>query len=111
MAASGVGLLSTIIAAPVAIGIQAGAIVCRLLGKFIGRWLQAEAKKNTIRSMACLSKLNLIADRILAALTDDKISDEEFRKILPEGKKYDQMKAGIRERQKRGLSEVEKRNL
>ena len=42
LAASGVGLLSTIIAVPVAIGIQAGAIVCRLLGaggKYIGRRL------------------------------------------------------------------------
>ena len=32
LAASGVGLLSTIIAAPVALGRQAGAIVCGLLG-------------------------------------------------------------------------------
>ena len=32
LAASGVGLLSTIIAAPAVIGLQAGAIVCGLLG-------------------------------------------------------------------------------
>ena len=32
LAASGVGLLSTIIAAPVATGLQAGAFVCGLLG-------------------------------------------------------------------------------
>ena len=32
LAASGVGLLATIIAVPVAIGMQAGAIVCDLLG-------------------------------------------------------------------------------
>ena len=37
LAASGVGLLSTIIAAPVAIGLQAGAIVCGLLG-VAGNW-------------------------------------------------------------------------
>ena len=40
LAASGVGLLSTIIAAPAAIGLPAGAIVCGLLGaggKFVGR--------------------------------------------------------------------------
>ena len=39
LAASGVGLLATIIVAPVALGIQAGAIVCRLLeaGGKIGR--------------------------------------------------------------------------
>ena len=32
LAASGIGLLSTIIAVPVAVGLQAGAIVCGLLG-------------------------------------------------------------------------------
>ena len=32
LAASGVGLLATIIAAPVALGLQAGVIVCGLLG-------------------------------------------------------------------------------
>ena len=48
LAASGVGLLSTIIAAPVAIGLQAGAIVCGLLGAggiLVGRKLQAKGQK------------------------------------------------------------------
>ena len=48
LAASGVGLLSTIIAATVAIGLQAGAIMCGLLGaggKLVGRRLQAKARK------------------------------------------------------------------
>ena len=56
LAASGVGLLSTIIAAPVAIGLQAGAIVCGLLGaggKLVGRRLQAKARKHDlIRGLA-----------------------------------------------------------
>ena len=56
LAASGVGLLSTIIAAPVAIGLQAGAIVCGLLGsggKSVGRRLQAKARKHDlIRGLA-----------------------------------------------------------
>ena len=42
LAATGVGLLSTIIAVPVALGLQAGAIVCGLLGageKLVGRRL------------------------------------------------------------------------
>ena len=49
LAATGVGLLSTIIAAPVAIGIRAGTIVCGLLGavgKLAGRRLQAKARKH-----------------------------------------------------------------
>ena len=94
LAASGIGLLSTIIATPVAIGIQAGAVVCGLLGasgKVLGRRLQAKATKhNQIRVLA-ESKLNSVADCISAALTDDKISDEEFRLILSEIDKYNQM--------------------
>ena len=46
LAATGLGLLSTTIAAPVAIGIGAGAIVCGLLGavwKLASQRLQAKA--------------------------------------------------------------------
>lgn len=75
---------------PVAIGMQAGAITCGLLrasGKFISRRFQSKARKNDqIRSLA-EAKLNKIADRISAALTDDEIADEEFRLIFPEGNK------------------------
>ena len=67
LAVSGVGLLSTIIAVPVAIGIQAGAIVCGLLGadgKFIGRRLQAKAREHDQIRVLAESKLNTITDRI-----------------------------------------------
>ena len=103
LAASGVGLLSTIIAAPVAVGLQAGGIVCGLLGaggKFIGQRLHVKARKHDPGPAG--SKLNTIADRISTALTDDKISKEEFRLILSELDKYDQMKAEIRGCQKQG---------
>ena len=98
MAATGVRLLTTIIAAPVAIGLQAGAIACGLLGaggRFICRRLEAKARKHDQIRVLAISKLNSIADRISAALTDD-ISEEEFRRILSEVDKYDQMKAEIR---------------
>ena len=58
LAASGIGLLSTIIAATVATGIQVEAVVCGLLGaggKLIGRRLQAKAK-NIIRSVSWLTQ-------------------------------------------------------
>ena len=96
LATSGVGLLSTIIAVPVAVGLQAGAIVCGLLGaggKFIGQRLGVKARKHDQICVLAKSKLNTIADRISTALTDDKISEEEFRLILSEFDKYDQMKA------------------
>ena len=110
MAATGVGLLTTIIAAPVAIG-------CRLLGaggRFICRRLEAKARKHDQIWVLAVSKLNSIADRISAVLTDDKISEEEFRLIVSEVDKYDQMKIEIcRGRQKEGggLSENEKKQL
>ena len=103
LAASGVGLLSTIIAAPVAIGLQAGAIVCGLLEageKLISLRLQAIARKHDLIRGLAESKLNTIADRISVALNDGKITEERFRLILFEVDKYNQMKAEIRGHQK-----------
>ena len=115
LAASGVGLLATIVAAPVAVGQQAGAIACGLLGaggKFIGRRLEAKARKHDQIRVLAESKLNTIADRISTALTDDKISEEEFRLIVSELDKYNHMKVEIRGRRKQGgLPEGEKKQL
>ena len=113
LAASGVGLLSTIITVPIAIGTQAGAIVCWLLGaggKFIGWKLQAKARKHDQIRVLAETKLNTIADRISAALTNDKISDEEFRLILSEVRKFKQTKAEIRGRQRQVSSSDEKKS-
>ena len=114
MAATCVGLLTTIIAAPVAIGFQAGAIACGLLGaggRFVCRKLEAKARKHDQIRILAISELNTIADRISTALTDVKISEEEFRLILSQVDKYDQMNAEIRRgRQKEdGLSKNEKK--
>ena len=109
LSVSGVGLLSTIIA-PVATGLQAGAIVCGLLGaggKLLGRRLQAKARKHDLIRCLAESKLNTIADFV--ALNDDKITEEEFRLILSMIDKKKQMKAEIRGRQKLSLSEDEKK--
>ena len=116
LAASGVRVLRTIIATPVAVGLQAGAIACGLLGasgRFICRKLEAKARKHDQIRVLSVSKLNSLADRISAALTNDKISEEEFRLILSEVDKYNQMKAEIRRgRQKGGgLPETEKKRL
>ena len=115
MAAMGVGLLMTIIATPIAIGLQARVIASGLLGaggRFICWKLEAKARKHDQIRVLAISKLNSIADRISAALTHDKISEEEFHLILSEVDKYDQMKAEIlRGRQKEGgLPETEKKN-
>ena len=69
-----------------------------------------KARKHNLILGLAESKLNTIADRISFALNDDKITEEEFRLILFEVDKYNQMKAEIRGHQKHsgGLSEDEK---
>ena len=78
--------------------------------KLVGRRLKAKARKHDLIRRLAESMLNTIADRISTVLTDDKITEEEFRLILSEVDKYNQMKAEIRGRQKQrgGLSENEK---
>ena len=114
LAASGVGLLSTITAATVAICLQVGAIVCGLVGagrKLVGQRLQAYARKRNLIHGLAESKPNTIADHISVDLNDDKITEDEFSLILSEVDKYNQMKAEIRGHQKQsgGLSEDEKK--
>ena len=116
LSATSRGLLSTIIAMSVALGLQAGAIVCGLLGSggtLIGQMLPAKARKHDLIRGLAESKLNTIADRISTVLTDDKITEKEFRLILPKVDKYNQMKAEIlgHQRQSGGLSEDKENRL
>ena len=80
MGIGGVGLLSTMIAAPVVLGLEAAALACGLLGgagKVVSRCLAVEAKKHDeIRVLT--GKLNTIADHTSTALIDGEISDHEI---------------------------------
>lgn len=95
----GVGLLSTVIAAPVVLGLEIAALVCGTLGiagKFVGRRLSVKAKKHDEVRVLAHSKLNTITDCVSSALMDGRISDDEFRLIVAEVDKYNDMKAEIR---------------
>ena len=73
MVATGVGLLTTIIATPIAIGLQAGAIASGLLGaggRSIYRKLEAKARKHDQIRVQAVSKLNSIADKISAEVRE-----------------------------------------
>jgi len=99
MGVTGVSLLSTIVAAPVVLGLEIAALVCGTLGvagRFIGRRLAVKAKKHDEVRVLAESKLNTIADHVSSALMDGRVSDEEFRLITSELDKYDQMKSQIR---------------
>ena len=107
MGAVGVGLLSTIIAAPIVVALEAAAVACGLAGiagiagiagKYISRQLLVKAKKHDEIRVLALSKLNSITDVISNALRDGRISPEEFKLVLDEVEKYGLMKASIREK-------------
>ena len=78
--------------------------------KLVGRRLQAKTRTHDLIHGLAETKLHTIADRISVALNDDKITEEEFRLILSEADKYNQMKNEIRGHQKHtgGLSKDEK---
>ena len=101
MGAAGVGLLSTIIAAPVVVALEAAALACGLAGiagKYISRRLLVKAKKHDEIRVLALSKLSSITDVISNALRDGHISPEEFKLVLDEVEKYGKMKADIRKK-------------
>ena len=94
MGIGGVGLLSTIMAAPVVLGLEIAALACGLLGvtgKFIDRRLSVKAKKHDKVRVLAESKLNTIAGHVIKALADGQISDEEFHLIIDEAQIYTQM--------------------
>ena len=101
MGAAGVGLLSTIIAAPVVVVLEAAALACGLAGiagKYISRRVLVKSKKHDEIRVLALSKLNSITGVISNALRDGHISPEEFKLVLDEVEKYGQMKADIRKK-------------
>ena len=87
-----VGLLSTIIKAPVVLGLEAAALACGRLGvagKVVSRRLAVKDKKHGEIRVLALSKLNTIAD---TDLIDGEDSDHE---VLNEVEKYNNLKGQI----------------
>ena len=113
MGVAGVGLLTTIIAAPIVVGLEAAAVACGLAGiagKYVSRRLLVKAKKHDEIHVLALSKLNSITDIISNSLRDGHISPEEFKAVLNEEEKYRQMKASI-QKKTRKVGEATKNEL
>ena len=84
---TGVGLLSTIVAAPAVIGIEAVSIVMgllRVVGNQAIKKMSLKIEKHEKIAMLAVSTLNTISSLISKALTDDFISNEEYSLILLE---------------------------
>jgi hypothetical protein len=96
---AGVGLLSTIVLAPVVVGLEAASVACGAIGiasKFVARRLAAKEHKHDEIRILALAKANTIATHVSDALRDGNVSDEEFRIIMEEIAKYEDMKSSIR---------------
>ena len=96
---TGVGLLSTIVAAPAVIGIDAVSIVMGLLrvgGNQAIKNLSLKIEKHEKIAMLAVSSLNTISSLISKALSDDSISDGEYSLMLLEFEMFTRMKEDIR---------------
>lgn len=104
--ASGVGsvtALSTVIGAPVAVGLSAvaatGGLLC-MVGRVIGRRLESIVKKHDRIAISARTKKNSIDVIISEAIRDDKISDAEFKIVIDEWDRYQILRDSIREKSK-----------
>ena len=106
---TGVGLLSTIVVAPVVIGMEAVSIVMKLIG-FVGnhaiKKMSLKIEKHEKIAILAVSSLNTISSLISRALSDDSISDDEYSLILFEFETFTRMKEDLREKSKTSLEKT-----
>ena len=105
---AGVGLT-----APNMLPLEIVAIVCGYMGicvKLLRRKLMTKTQKHYEMKTLGESKLNSIKSLISTALNDGQISDQEFKRVLDEQNKYNELKDKTHTKQV-GLSEQEKKKL
>ena len=97
--ASGVGVLTTIVAAPIAIAMGSVAAVCSglsMASKVALRRFTIKAKKHDDIRILAEATLNRVQDLVSAALSDSQIDENECHVILSEKEKYMEAKHAIR---------------
>ena len=98
LAITGVDLLSTIVAAPAAIGMKAVSIfmgLLRVVGIRAIKEISLKIEKHEKIAIFAVSALNTISSLILKALADDFISDEEYSLILLDFETFTRMKEDL----------------
>ena len=108
--AGGVALLSTVIAAPSDIAIEGMTIFTgflSIIGKYSVKMSTSKAEKHEKIKTIASAKLDTIASHVSKALSDNKITDEEFRLILEELEKYKVMKEFRSKTKKKIATETE----
>ena len=97
--AATITVLSTIVAAPIAVALQAlavGAGVFSVIGRVVNRKLTLKSEKHRQIKTLAEAKLNTITDYVSKALEDGYISDDEYSLIQNELGKFNEMKEEIR---------------
>ena len=112
LGAAGVGLLATVVLTPVVLAMEGVAISAgflSIIGKYATKKMSIKAKKHERIKILAEAKLNTISDLISKALSDGKISEEEFSSIMSELTKFQEMKETVKSKSKEAL-DVETRN-
>ena len=110
----GIGVLSTIAAAPVAIvceSVAIGAGFLSIVGGQVNKKLALKAEKHEKVKVLAESKLNTINSHISKALVDSVVSDSEYELILSELQKFKNLMKEIRTKTKIDIDEVTKESL
>ena len=111
---AGVGLLSTIIAAPVVVVLESlslGTGVLSIIGKYASKKLLLKAQKHEKITVLVEAKLNSISTLISKALNDGSISDSEFSLIMDEFSKFQEMKNVIKTNTREQIKQETKDSL
>ena len=96
---TGISLLSTIVAEPAVIGMEAVSIamgLLRVVGNRAIKNMSLKVEKHEKIAMLAVSTLNTISSLISKALSDDSISDEEYSLILLEFETFIRMNEDVR---------------
>ena len=105
--AGGIALLSTVVASPVVIPLEGMALftgLVSIIGKYSVKKSTSKAEKHEKIKMIASTKLDTISSHISKALSDNKVTDEEFRLILEEWEKYKVMKEEVRVKTKKKIA-------
>ena len=105
--AGGVALLSTVTAAPAVIAIEGVALFTgflSIIGRYSVKKSTSKAEKNEKIKTIASAKLDTIALHVSKALSDNKVTNEEFRLILEELEQYKVMKEEVRAKTKKKIA-------
>ena len=110
---TGAVLLSTVVAAPIVLGLEISARAIGLISLIgnVSKKTAIKAEKHLKIKMLASAKLDTIKTYVSKALIDDHISNDEFNLIMEELNKYKAMKEEIRNNSKKKLKEEEEQSL